>query len=153
VYPILVQLTRLVGDVEVAGSEIDLDGVTVRGFLDSVKWWPSLGVPVIEDLKTGSPDEDADTRQLDIYALAAREQYGIDVQYARYWYTKLDRRGEWHRMDKPRDQIVEEYRRLDQIIQQKLFLPNPGKICGICEVKPWCPIQGWLKSGEEYRSA
>jgi putative RecB family exonuclease len=128
--------------------EIDLEGVTVKGSIDLIQWWPRLGMAALEDVKTGSPDDDDDYRQLNLYALAAHEVCDIDLTHGRFWYTKLDRPGPWKEMKQSRDYLVEQYRKADRIIDEQLFLPRPGKHCGLCDVKPFCSELGWLKPGE-----
>lgn len=130
--------------------EVDLNGVTVRGYIDRVLWYPNLGIAAKEDLKTGSPDDDDDVRQLAIYRLGGLDSYGIELTHGRYWYTKLDRPSEkWADLTRySRDYLSEQYRILDRMISEGLLLPVPGKNCGICDVKPWCREMGWLKPGE-----
>lgn len=130
--------------------EIDLDGVPVRGAIDRLQWWPALEMIAIEDTKSGSPKDEDDPRQLGIYRLAAKECYGIDLTHGRYWYTKVDRGSTWVDLSRfTRKMLETDYNKLDTIIDQDLLLPNPGEQCRVCDVKPYCSIMGWLKTGEE----
>lgn len=129
---------------------VDFNGVVVRGTVDRIQWWPSNKLITIEDTKTGSPDDEADARQLGLYRLGIQERYGLNVTRGRYWFTKVDRGGEW--VDLRRydwDYLAGTYLTLNEIIGQNLFLPNPGKQCKLCDVRPWCEEMGWLKPGEE----
>jgi len=129
--------------------ELELGEVTVRGALDRVQWWPGKKMASLEDLKSGSPDEEADTRQLGLYSLAAAECYGLDISHGRYWYTKLDRPGDWVDLSRyTREYLTEQYETLDRIIDGGLLVPNPGKHCSLCGSKPWCSELGWLQPGE-----
>lgn len=129
--------------------KLDLDGVPIQGQIDRIQWWPNLKLVSIEDTKSGSPKEENDPRQLGLYRLAALEQHGIELTHGRYWFTKLDRGSEWTDLRRfTRKMLEADYRRLDTIIDQDLLLPNPGEICAVCDVRPYCSIMGWLKPGE-----
>ena len=128
---------------------LDLNGVTVKGAIDRILWYPKLGIAAKEDLKTGGPDDENDVRQLAIYRIAALECYKVNLTHGRYWFTKLDRPGEWVDLTRyDRQYLTEQYHILDRMIEQGLLLPNPGKICKLCDVRPWCREMGWLKPGE-----
>ncbi len=128
--------------------EITLGDVVVKGAIDRVQWWPEHGYAAIEDLKTGSPDDEEDVRQLGLYRLAAEEVYDIDLKFGRYWYTKLDRpSSHWVDLSKySREYLTDQYRILDRMISEKLLLPSPGKQCGMCDVRKWCSELGWEKA-------
>jgi putative RecB family exonuclease len=129
--------------------EVDLEGVTVKGQIDRILFYPDSGVVAKEDLKTGSPDDADDVRQLGIYRIGAMECYDIPLTHGRYWYTKLDRPGDWVDLTRyTRKYLAGEYGILDRMIDGGLLLPNPGKVCGLCDVRPWCREMGWLKPGE-----
>lgn len=134
------------------GFEIDLDGITVRGAVDRIQWWPTKGHAAIEDTKTGSPDNhEHDHRQLGLYGLAMEMQYGINLAYGRYWFTKVDRGSAWVNLDRyTYEYLSAEIKKVDQMVQQGLFLANPGKHCELCPVQPYCPEKGWLTLGEEF---
>ena len=126
---------------------IMLGGIEVVGFVDRVQWWSNSdgdGIPyyTIEDTKTGSPDnDDYDPRQLKLYQMAIREMYDIDIRYGRYWYTKIDRGSKWFDLSQIQElTVVNQYATLDEMIEQRLFLANPGKHCGLCPVKSICSV-------------
>ena len=129
--------------------EIGIGGVTVRGAVDRILFYPTTEEYLIEDLKTGSPKGEEDVRQLGFYAYVARTLWDIPVLEGRYWFTKLDRgsdvvdlsgfdQGYWERS----------FERLDAGINQGLFLAQPGYQCGLCSVRPWCSTMGWLQIGD-----
>lgn len=123
--------------------EIELAGITVRGHIDKVMFYPSMGVNVTEDIKTGSPDEEDDVRQLALYRLAGKEVYDLDVTFGRYFFTKLDRPGSWVDLTKYTRRYLEDtYSTLERAIDNKIFLPSPGKKCGLCGVKELCREMG-----------
>lgn len=130
--------------------EIDLDGVVVRGAVDRILFYPGTDEYIVEDLKSGSPDDEEDKRQLAFYAFVARTLWDVPVLHGRYWYTKVDRPSDTVDLSKFDKKFwVKIFTDLDDAISREIFLPNPGKNCGLCSVKPWCRTQGWLEIGEE----
>lgn len=130
--------------------ELDLDGVQIRGKIDSLKVFPQDDYVFVEDLKTGNVgDDEADRRQLGVYALAAKEVYGVEVQAGRYWFTKVDRPSEWFDLSRyTREYLGSTFRRLDAMIDGGMLLASPGAACGLCSSKPWCGELGWIPEGE-----
>lgn len=129
--------------------DLVLGDVQVKGYIDMLQWWPESGLISVEDLKTGSPDDEEDERQLAFYRIGALYGYDVNLTSGRYWYTKLDRPSNW--VDLTRfdvDYLTEQYNILDKIIDQQLFLPKPGKTCQLCSVRPYCPEKGWLQLGQ-----
>lgn len=119
---------------------IDLDGIVVNGAIDRIQEYPGDGL-ALEDLKTGSPDDEDDSRQLEFYGFVGNALFDYGIRNVRYWFTKLDRPGKWIKLSKPRDYWVEQFHLLNEVIEGGIFLPNPGKKCQLCSVKPWCSSQ------------
>lgn len=125
---------------------VQLGEVEVVGAIDRLLWWPEEGIVTIDDLKTGRADDDDDSRQLLLYGYAVQKIFDIDISRGRYYYTKprLERPGAWVELrDINEQQLIEDYRILNETIQQNLLLPNPGDQCGLCGVKRWCRLKGW----------
>jgi putative RecB family exonuclease len=130
--------------------EIDLDGVTVKGAIDRILYFPDDDFYLVEDLKTGTVKDEADHRQLAFYAFVARELWGIPVNHGRYWYLKADRPSETYDLGRfGREYWVTQFKALDKAIELDIYLSNPGQSCQLCSVRPWCRSQGWLQIGEE----
>lgn len=125
--------------------EITLGDIVVKGYIDRIQYWPDRDECTMEDLKTGNL-EPWDRRQLGTYTFAAKAVYGIDIKYARYWFTKTDQPSkEWYDMSRYTEEyLTKTYSDVDKIISQKLFLPNPGDHCALCSVKPYCRELGSL---------
>jgi hypothetical protein len=129
--------------------EIQIGSVTVRGGVDRILFYPTEETYVVEDIKTGSISGEDDVRQLGFYAYVARTLWDIPVVEGRYWFTKLDRGSDAVDLSRFDKRYWEEsFERLDQSINNNLFLAQPGNQCGMCGVKPWCRTMGWLKIGE-----
>lgn len=125
--------------------EITLEKTPVRGSIDRVLWWPEQHRATLEDLKTGNVDE-WDSRQLGVYSYAATALYNIPIKWGRYWFTKVDRAGDWIDLSRYNyDYLSDIYGTLNGIIDAGYFLPNPGKHCELCGVRPYCREQGWMK--------
>lgn len=120
--------------------EVQLPGLdfTIKGYIDKINIWNN-GMIAVDDMKTGS-DRRQNWRQLALYAVAARQQYGIGVTHGRYVYTKLGRCSEWKDLSLyTPEYLAQEYQKLDQIINNKLFLANPSLDgCTFCGVKQYC---------------
>lgn len=124
--------------------EIELNGVAVKCVIDRIQWWPNRGYATIEDLKSGNvDDQEYDRRQLGLYAYAATTVDDIPLKYGRYWFTKVDRGSEWFDLSRyDYNYLSDTFVKLDSAINQKIFLPNPGKHCQMCQVQRFCPEQG-----------
>ena len=132
------------------GFEGNGDPLAVNGGIDRILYFPGTDEYVVEDLKTGSPEDEEDKRQLAFYAFVGRELWGIPVKLGRYWYTKVDRPSETVNLEKyDKNFWARTFQQLDEAISREIFLPSPGKQCFLCSVRPWCSVQGWLNIGEE----
>lgn len=118
------------------GFDIELDGILVRGFIDSVI---QLGDDVIvRDIKTGNlPGDDF---QLGVYGLALSIAYHVDQpEVGDYWMgktgkpTKPYQIGWWNE-----ERVTEEFVTLEQKIISGSFPPNPGSNCRVCPVSHAC---------------
>lgn len=116
----------------------------LTGYIDLVQRWKHDGSITVADYKTGKDDRE-DYRQLGAYRVALEDNFGLDVKFGRYWYSKLDRPSEWIDLSRyTKDYLLEYYSRLDRQIEnatrENLFLPNPSKKgCLFCSVKEHCP--------------
>lgn len=117
--------------------EIMLGVVSVLGYIDTLLEWPD-GRVTVRDLKTGNKG-DPDNRQLGLYRAAAKKMWNVDLTNGEYWYTKLGASGGWVDLRRYSDSLLEDYYvQVDKAINQQIFIPNPGKACGMCDVRTWC---------------
>ncbi len=118
--------------------EIDFDGLVVKGAVDAVHYWPERDVATLTDWKSGNLEK-WDARQLGAYSYALREQYGIEIKHGRYFFTKTNQTSDWFDLTRyDKTYLGDLFRSLDTIVNEGLFLPSPGDVCGICAVKPYC---------------
>lgn len=115
--------------------EIDLDGVTVIGFIDLLIDHPKYET-VVRDVKTGQkPDEHS---QLNLYKLAVNETLDLDVGWGDYWLGKTGRTSRMIKLSMERSHFVEWFATMDAGVKAGEFRPNPGAACERCPVQLTC---------------
>lgn len=119
--------------------EIDLDDVTVRGYIDQVNQ-TEKGLSV-DDGKTGN--DPGDEFQLGTYAVAMREKYGVEVNHGSYIMAgkkgKKLRKVEFDLFDITKEMLTKEFHWLDENIEAGNFPANPSPDkCGRCAVATSC---------------
>ena len=117
--------------------EVELGGVTVKGFIDQVVERKD-GSIIVRDIKTGS--KPGDTFQLATYAEAIRILYDVTPVGGDYFMGKTGRPGRLKKItEQDRAEVHERFRWLEEQIQAEEFPPNPSKnTCAMCAVKLAC---------------
>jgi DNA helicase-2/ATP-dependent DNA helicase PcrA len=116
-----------------------IPGAVVRGRIDLLVQSQDTGAVEIIDWKTGQPHDYLRTDfQMQIYALAAQEQLGLNVSKATLHYIEHD-----IDVEAPVDDpfINEGRSNLSSVvkgIRDKQFDPTPGSVCTRCECRPIC---------------
>lgn len=135
--------------------EIEIAGKVIRGLVDQVRVYLSDGHREIIDLKTGSPR--AGYQQIGLYRLAINEIYNWDIEWGRYFYSKLDR------VPRSGDGLgrYSDYINLDHLgrsywetqiegmvqgVRSELKITSVSDQCDRCDVKNWCPA--WAEKNE-----
>ncbi len=116
--------------------------VAVHGFIDRIDPLPGGGVEII-DYKSGKPKEGATSEgqlQIRLYALAARDLFGLDPKQATFYYlrdqTALSFPQQAEDLDATRERVFE----LTQLIRSGNFDPIPSAIkCKWCDFRTLCP--------------
>jgi len=126
--------------------DIDLDGVLVTGFIDSVieRVVNERGETelVVRDYKTGN--QPGDDLQLGVYALAVAETYGVKQPAAGdYWMGKSGKATyPYDLTDWTKDAVTAEFHELEENIQAGNFEPNPEvDRCKFCDVSDACEFR------------
>lgn len=111
---------------------IVLDGVAVRGFIDQVL------VGRVRDIKTGA--KPGDLFQLEVYAIALAEQFGIDVVCGDFLMTKTGKPTKPIDLtDVSRDKVSAAFTEMDQGVKAEEFEPTPDPdTCRMCSVSASC---------------
>lgn len=115
---------------------LSLGDIEIVGFIDKVHEYPDRSIVPV-DLKTGSSY--APPLQLGGYKVALEELFGATVSTGLFWKAKGGGREEAHDLSRyTRDYFYGLIRKLDEGIVREIFLPNPGKDCGMCSVQEHC---------------
>lgn len=117
---------------------IDLDGVAVRGYIDTVFSTPH-GI-VVNDNKTGV--KPGDVFQLATYAVALKDQYHQTVNHGQFFMTrkvKPDPLIDLFEMG--REEVTAVYHELDENVKAERFDPKPEpEKCSRCGFNSYCPF-------------
>ena len=119
------------------GFDIDLDGILVRGFIDTVINLDNQEV-IVRDIKTGNlPGDDF---QLGVYGLALGMQFGmIAIDHGDYWMGKTGKPTRPYQISEwTKERVTEEFVMLEEAITRGDFPPNPGSACRVCSVSHAC---------------
>ena len=123
----------------VPGVELDfdivLDGVLVRGFIDSIiQHGEDL---IVRDIKTGN--KPGDEFQLATYAVGVNEVYNINPNKLDYFMTKTGSTVSHPIEGWTKDKVSGMFRELEDNITAGLFPPKPSKsVCNFCDVSDSC---------------
>lgn len=117
---------------------IDLDGVLVRGFVDTVFKTPR-GI-VVNDNKTGA--KPGDKFQLGTYGVALHDLYGITVNHGQFFMTRKAKPDPVIDLfEMGREEITEKFHTMDQAVKAERFDPSPEpEKCSRCGFNSYCPF-------------
>ncbi len=121
--------------------EMAIGGATVSGRIDRMDQTGG-GRVVITDYKTGKPksQEDADlSLQLSIYALAAREKWGYDVDSLVLYNLRENSPVVTHRDNFQMEIAKEKVTQVAEQIAAGEFAAKPGFHCNFCPYRNLCP--------------
>ncbi|MER6382077.1 PD-(D/E)XK nuclease family protein [Streptomyces sp. NPDC001118] len=114
---------------------VELGGIKVRGFIDQALE-EAEGAVRVRDLKTGSTKSKF---QLQTYAVAMRQQWGVTVERAD-WYLAKD-----GRLSRPvkvgevsEDEVGQRYADMDADVKAGRFPASPGYNCRFCDMAHAC---------------
>jgi putative RecB family exonuclease len=120
----------------------------IRGFIDRLAYNILTGEYEIHDYKTANslpPKEKIDNdRQLALYSIAIKDQYGIDKKVCLVWhYLAHNMKITSCRSDEDLDNLRDETIGLIKTIEStKDFPPNISRLCDWCEYKSMCEAFG-----------
>ncbi|ALA48173.1 exonuclease [Mycobacterium phage Phlei] len=124
------------------GFEIDLDGVPVKGVIDAVVVVD--GRLRVRDYKTGKLP--SDSLQLGVYAVALKQQFGVDVIEGDYFVVgkkgkKPALSSTYDLSEWTLDRVTGLFRELEDDLRAGKFDPDPEpEKCGFCDVSYFCPV-------------
>lgn len=118
--------------------EVEMGGVTVKGFIDLILETPD-GL-VVRDYKTGATP--GDTFQLAVYSEAMRIKYGVLINQGDYMMGKTGKPTFPYKItDDDRADVHKRFEWLEEQIQNENYEANPSKKnCVMCSVRTSCPF-------------
>jgi hypothetical protein len=117
---------------------LDLGGVTVIGFIDSVLEHRHTGQLRPRDAKTGTK-QPTDPYQLATYKIAVEELTGQTVIDGEWWMCKDGKATDPFPLSRyTREKVAAWYVKMDRSERDGNYLANPGDHCFTCTVKPYC---------------
>ncbi len=123
--------------------EIDLgDEITVVGSIDHVARTPSGGIGIVDwktNRKAKTRAHVADSLQLAIYALAARELWGHEPEWVALDFVVPGVRVTVDRSDIDVEAAVGRIKTVAAKIRAEAFEPSPSALCNWCDWRSECP--------------
>lgn len=120
---------------------LDLDGIEVIGFIDTIVQWPT-GQVGPRDWKTGTRRPDWPL-QLGVYRIAIEDMFGFLPAWGDFYMAKDNA------PDPPvdltaftRERVTRWFHDMDRAVKAGIFLPNPGDGCRTCGVYEFCSAIG-----------
>lgn len=124
---------------------MEVGDVQMRGFLDRLMVSPDGELTII-DIKTSSQEPKANT-QLGTYATLVEKAFGVRPTKGAYW---MARTGE---LTTPIDlshyteaRLATQVKSFKLAVENNIFIPNPGFLCGTCSVNQACYAVNGSKS-------
>ncbi len=117
------------------------NNVQVTGRMDQVNRVGSESVEIV-DYKTGKPKTEADAKkdlQLGVYALAAREELGLDPVRLVYYNLQNNQAIAAERDAKQLKEVRGVIQEVAANIRAREFPARPGYLCRMCEFRFLCP--------------
>ncbi len=124
--------------------ELPMEGVVLEGRIDQVNPVEPRQPHLVQlvDYKTGRPrtQKDADkSLQLSVYALAARNQMGLEPQRLVFYNLTNNQPVASVRTQKEMDAVQQKILAVAEEVRRMIFPPTPGFVCRYCEFVPICP--------------
>lgn len=124
--------------------ELPMGGVVLEGRIDQINPLRPHNPRLVQlvDYKTGRPrsQKDADkSLQLSVYALAARDQMGLEPEGLVFYNLTNNQPVASVRTQKELDAVQQKILAVAEEIRRMIFSPTPGFACRYCEFVPLCP--------------
>lgn len=119
--------------------EAVLGTTKVKGYVDRVMVSPD-GEVVVMDLK--SSQREPTSIQLDVYRHLLAENYGITADKGTYYMFRKGTTGELKDLTVSSTWLSHYFSTAVRGIEEGVFLPNVGMLCGTCGVRQYCSVFG-----------
>jgi hypothetical protein len=114
-----------------------VNGVNMRGYLDRLMVSPAGELTVV-DIKT-SAKEPASHTQLGTYATLVEKSFGIRPVKGAYWMARTGELSEPYDLSHYTEQrLGVQVAGFKTAVENNIFIPNPGFMCGTCSVNAAC---------------
>jgi hypothetical protein len=114
-----------------------VNGVNMRGFLDRLMVTPDGELAVV-DIKT-SAKEPASHTQLGTYATLVEKTFGIRPSKGAYWMARTGELSDLFDLSHYTEQrLGVQVAGFKVAVENNIFIPNPGFMCGTCSVNAAC---------------
>lgn len=121
---------------------IQYGGKAFRGGIDRLMVGKATDEKAIVDLKTGARVPTS-PYQLAFYRDAMLMLHGVNVRWGYYWMARSGKLSQPFDLDRIPYALTSDMAvKAKKIIEQELFIPNPGMFCGTCEVRQYCSAMG-----------
>ena len=121
---------------------LEIGDVLLKGVVDRADRLEGGGVEIV-DYKSGKPKEklsSEDQLQLRLYALAAKEVFGLEPRRLSFYYLRENRALSFDQKPSDFEQTRERILELVGQVQKGDFTPSPSKVkCRGCDFKALCP--------------
>jgi DNA helicase-2/ATP-dependent DNA helicase PcrA len=121
---------------------LEIGDVLLKGVVDRADRLEGGGVEIV-DYKSGKPKEklsSEDQLQLRLYALAAKEVFGLDPRRLSFYYLRENRSLSFEQKPSDFGETRERILELAAQVQSGDFTPSPSKVkCRGCDFKALCP--------------
>jgi hypothetical protein len=138
--------------IDVVGIELEFEletsDVPVIGRVDRLMRDRATGQLLVVDLKFGSHEPET-PEQLGTYRVGLLQEYGLNATAGLFWFGRSGGSSVLYDLrDFTEERLDYEYNVVETGIANNMFVPNPDRHCGYCDVRDWCRAVGGSKAHE-----
>lgn len=132
-------LYRINGEaaIEVAVTCNTEKGVALKGYIDRIFQDTNTGDLLIVDLKTGKTSPYS-SLQMDFYRYALKGTLNVHASHGAFWMARKGILSGIHDLWRTDEQIADMLNKARVMVDNELFIPHLGMMCGYCGVNQFC---------------
>lgn len=123
--------------VEVAVAARTHNSVDLKGYIDRIFQDTESGDLLIVDLKTGR-NAPSSSLQMDFYRYSLQHTLGLQARHGGFWMARQGVISKIHDLWRTDAQIEDMLHKSRILIDNDIFIPHLGMLCGSCGVKEFC---------------